>query len=898
MKRHDLYKRGRSQPVTCLVFGEHRKEEYPDFFFCHNCDLLEAAVLNGSKRANRQLKKYICTAGHADLQHPTTTQKQYRPNVKTPRETSTQGPATAHVSPCKKKQRRGELEESTPGTKQNEKMRWSEDKGTPESNNVIGPFCGVTPSPATSFIKEKKELMECIESLNIKKVLLEKEIAELGSSKVNLKTQVDILILQMEGLQFPPASRTEEACDTTSTRNNTTRRKNEFYSALDKDGNGNDDNGESSFCDQQEGTKRQRLQGEDDELSQEFAIIIDNFVKCSLNNRSKFPTNRIARILIEGILSFEWTHSEFSRISSKRATMRNDVVRDTFGEALAPLLNVAAMRRHSHKSKAALLIECMWDDNFLDGEVKEGMITKVRSHLRTHIFTPWKILKCMDLAGFNLSLSGLEVLRRVDVGTGKFVRGIIPSKSTMLRTARKLETAAIHFCPFRMIGRRSTAEQGERGTEEEDDEQGEVGCLEDDTFGEGFEFDYVKVTRTLFEAFGLMDVAKQRPVELGLTSDGAQLTNTISHVAAGLKFNDMALCHPISKCPLLLHEPGSLVQSRNLCFPLRIVIAKDSKKTLDGFRQLYLKFSTGEIARELQCHAFKMSFPGDMKLQWGALDAGGAAKVKENFCFACSCRSSTLHVPRDKTACDLCKDKEKDNDDNNHEGTQYCYHYPFLADPQIRTKLADEFATLTASFQDNDEYRAACDDDPMKRKTCMYVRRPNEVMTEGDAFDIDCQTGQSNTLRLLWARNITDELSKRGMAGRGTLAERQQRLRQRLVSEQRAHDIAVLLADSEPKDRAMYLALQGVVCILHLENRVGLKSIESILRSGLSNARKGVLNWTIANGIRITSIMQTEILGTTFAPSQWRFPLTEDVIWVRCRWTTTARVKLSMQSSF
>jgi hypothetical protein len=209
-----------------------------------------------------------------------------------------------------------------------------------------------------------------------------------------------------------------------------------------------------------------------------------------------------------------------------------------------------------------------------------------------------------------------------------------------------------------MIGRCSFASEGGGDTTEQE-QQKEVACLEDDTFGEGFEFDCTKVTRTQFETFGLMDVAKQRPVELGLTSDGAQLTNTISIVAAGLKFNDMALCHPISKCPLLLHEPGSLVQSRNLCFLLRIVIAKDSKKTLDGFRPLYMKFTTGKIARDLQCHAFKMSFPGDMKRQWGALGAGGAAKVKENSCFACSCRSSTFHVPRDKTACDLCKDKEQ-----------------------------------------------------------------------------------------------------------------------------------------------------------------------------------------------------------------------------------------------
>jgi hypothetical protein len=44
------------------------------------------------------------------------------------------------------------------------------------------------------------------------------------------------------------------------------------------------------------------------------------------------------------------------------------------------------------------------------------------------LFTPWKILKAMDFTGFNLNLSGLEVLRRVDVDE-KFMRGIIPSQS-------------------------------------------------------------------------------------------------------------------------------------------------------------------------------------------------------------------------------------------------------------------------------------------------------------------------------------------------------------------------------------------------------------------------------------------------------------------------------------
>ena len=132
---------------------------------------------------------------------------------------------------------------------------------------------------------------------------------------------------------------------------------------------------------QEEGRQHRRVQVENERLSQEFVSIINTFMERSLNKRSKFPTKRIAKILIDGILSFEWTHLEFTRVASKRAMSSSDVVRDAFRVELAPLLNVAAMKRRSIKSKAALLVECMWKNSFMDGLVKERMICKVRSYL-------------------------------------------------------------------------------------------------------------------------------------------------------------------------------------------------------------------------------------------------------------------------------------------------------------------------------------------------------------------------------------------------------------------------------------------------------------------------------------------------------------------------------------
>ena len=80
---------------------------------------------------------------------------------------------------------------------------------------------------------------------------------------------------------------------------------------------------------------------------------------------------------------------------------------------LSALLNIAGCRKN--KQKAAILVNGMWDNEFLDGKAQRCMIVRVREYLRTHVFKPWKILKAMDISGFNLSLAGIDVLRRVDV---------------------------------------------------------------------------------------------------------------------------------------------------------------------------------------------------------------------------------------------------------------------------------------------------------------------------------------------------------------------------------------------------------------------------------------------------------------------------------------------------
>lgn len=113
-----------------------------------------------------------------------------------------------------------------------------------------------------------------------------------------------------------------------------------------------------------------------------------------------------------------------------------------------------------------------------------------------------------------------------------------------------------------------------------------------------------------------------------------------------------------------------------------------------------------------------MSYPGDMKLQWGALDKGGAAKVKEQFCYVCPCSSSSLHTPQDASKCSLCKDKE--------EHRMQCYHHQFLASAEVRGQLEDELRVVTALV----EGAVANNTGPPDERRRMYVRQQGEAAVD------------------------------------------------------------------------------------------------------------------------------------------------------------------------
>ena len=665
--------------MTCLSFGKDRKEEFPDFFFCHGCDGLEDAALNSinKSKASREMKKYMCTGGDTDLSHPTTLRKQYRPNRhhrndKNPRENpvadgknsaiQSAGKESPSKSPTKKKRRqyrrhRIEQEEDSDDDDYDVSSTGSDALPDPRilfssntSNNhsdedrelttTLRTMSCITPAGSSTarnnmFLSAGTRQQQGKEqALGEKAAWLNYCINELDSSAhVDLIHKIDSICIEISerlnlvcpGDEVWKQTTASSAAATTldpelssTTNNNTPATVN---TVLSRDANNDFGNSELG--------RKQRIVMENSELSRELSEIINDFLtRPNIVSRRFFPLSRCARIIADSILSLEWTHSEFAArfpSPSNENDLRHGGRRDAVHSTLSKMFDVS-MKRHSDKSKAAILVDSLWDETFLDGEVRLCMIQKVRDYLRNNVFAPWKILKAMDLAGFSLSLAGLEVLRRVDVA-GKYMHGIIPSKSTILRSARKVEAAAAAFCPFKMVGGTFRDEEGESSNTQQINEHGDSNS----DIGEGFQFEETIMTKTLFDSLGLTEVAKTRPVELALTSDGAQLTNNITHVSAGMKFHEMAVRDPFTKELLCFHDPDSLVQSRNNSFISRMVIGDDNKTTNEGFRPLFGNFISGRVAAALNFQPFKISCPADMKAQWMALGEGGAAKIKAFF---------------------------------------------------------------------------------------------------------------------------------------------------------------------------------------------------------------------------------------------------------------------------
>jgi hypothetical protein len=261
---------------------------------------------------------------------------------------------------------------------------------------------------------------------------------------------------------------------------------------------------------------------------------------------------------------------------------------------------------------------------------------------------------------------------------GKIERnsGWLASKHHVMKSMKAVEVTAridIPFSPITPVA----AEDGENGID-------------------GIVFDFPKLLEFLLKLYKL-DAAHrdltQPAVEFSITLDGADLSRNISHVTAGIKINDPRAIDPASGIPIGCDDSRK-VQSRELCWPFKIIIVKDTKTLYANHFSDFFNFfqQVEERGFGTYTRGFLISSPQDLSSLWKATGKGGVCKQKIFFCCCCACKSVDVHKPA-QIRCDRCVDN----------GRQKCYHHP-VGDAATLSRIQERLAGMyTANTFLNEE---------------------------------------------------------------------------------------------------------------------------------------------------------------------------------------------------
>ena len=303
--------------------------------------------------------------------------------------------------------------------------------------------------------------------------------------------------------------------------------------------------------------------------------------------------------------------------------------------------------RYRLKRLGRELAEAVWSIFLFDGVARTHMVSIVRNYLQEHVFTPLKILEAMDVAGGKCNLQALMVLRQVETLSNhpykdqttkkKKPDSILPHEWRVREVAKIVHQYADKIIPMtHRIG-----------------SQGEV-----------VEFtDREKVIKLIYHGFKIDHVAINNSVDLCGTVDGFQLTKYLTFVMAGVKMIDPRCVNPLTGernlSPLFeKYKP----QSRNLSFPLKIVMGKETSTMYkEEFAEFFDFFYEASLEGQDKLSGWKpVSYtqPCDMSAQQKMLGFGGVCKVSHRFCHCCSCHSKNVAVPnKGRMICDKCNEK-------------------------------------------------------------------------------------------------------------------------------------------------------------------------------------------------------------------------------------------------
>lgn len=530
--------------------------------------------------------------------------------------------------------------------------------------------------------------------------------------------------------------------------------------------------------------------------------------------------------------------------NSKRCVQRsrNKAFTIDLLDVVSDVTRATQYRRWSDARVGHLVAKAMWSQE----KFVPHLVGFARKHFRHNVFTSFNILREMDLAGGTLSYEGMDILRRVETCGVKCFRGsMIPSKSELKRTAGAIEWFGMEYCPFRS---------------------------QQTVSGESIQFDYTKAMLCVSKAFHLDEIGKERGLSVASSIDGASLSKNLSIIAGGIKVTDRSARCPTTNRPLLDNPFTMTAQSRNLCVPFKIMMGRETKQTFKEFASLFQflddlsSAATIPVAME-GYHPFSVMTNCDLSAQWKGLCKGGAAKVHTLPCTGCATESEALATPNSRPCNRWCMDHSAS------DPHWMCFHKDMASPERINT-IKGEVEELISTLE-----RALVEILAESKMTRFDVELDPTTETLNDVTSIHCSP-QTVSQQQSLSRLFTNELILRGLDIDGSLETRRERLRHALKGEATIERLSKEIAHGEVKEGAYFLLMSTLPCVLHMENRNGIKILSMLLVEGLSNAKKQLLYTDVnAEGARVTQfitnvelLVNQSMLGTPNDPCQWMCP--------------------------
>ena len=523
------------------------------------------------------------------------------------------------------------------------------------------------------------------------------------------------------------------------------------------------------------------------------------------------------------------------------ATRISDAHAEAAGRGVQALLDLTLERRRI-ESKCEVLLKLVFDGLvYRKAMYDDALLDRCRTSVRELIFKPYLLQKTIDEAtAGGLNYGAINELRKLE--DRRHLRCCLPSSTMIQKCARRLEQHAMTIIPW-------TSE------------------LTD--YGPVFEFRFEHMFRYLMEAYGLtrycLTTCNERQVLISFTLDGAVITKYLSHLLAGMKMVDSRALDPTSNLPLFLNRK---YQSRELCFPFKILFAKDSKKAYHDVMKNFFAFFNGLRLHGLPAsdlgpafRPFAVPSPQDLSSQWKAMCEGGGSGNTTHFCPSCAVTSTTRGTPaQEKYRCARCV----------RLGIDLCYDHTVCDKEALAQLKADMMATVTEDIGVHYEKF-----DKIKLNSRLLVSDFVGDASSSKHLKFDT-TGKDEDVIAAYNQFLMQELllrypTRAFQYGMLTLEERRECLKTEALIEHQVSMVRAMLGRKEAvAEVALIVVEQAMPCLLHCENRVNEKVFHTLIQTG-------ILRYGDADGKKraeyvkaLTEVMQTKVLGTVANPyTQW-----------------------------